>query len=420
MIEDNRLAKIDILFQQQRFAEAERILKELLSQDAGNIYCLSLLAEANLQQDKLEEAQKIIENAIGLSPDNPYLFYIKARIAIQQDNYKAAEQHILQAIELDAYDADYFALLANIKLAGKHYEEALEHAENALQIDAENLLALNIRSTALLKLNKVEESFNTIEGALREDPNNAFTHANYGWGLLESGNHKKALEHFREALKNDPGFSYAQAGMREALKAGNPIYRMFLKYAFWMGNLTSKYQWVVILGFYFGIRGLRALAEANETLEPYLVPLIILLSLVAFSTWVITPVSNLFLRFNRYGQLLLDKNETMSSNFVAASFFTFLIGTLCYFTLAKEEFLTVAVFGFTMMVPLSVVFSPTKPKLFLPGYTVLMTLFGLIAIGLAFSTGEVFNGASLLYVFSFVAFQWVANFFTIKEGNKYS
>lgn len=420
MFGNTDLAKIDILFQQQKFVEAERILKDLLAQDASNVYYLSLLAEANLQQDKYEIAEQVISNAIGLSPDSAHLFYIKARVAIQQDKLKEGEECILRAIELDAYDADYFALLANVKLARKHYQEALDFAENALQIDAENLLGLNIRSTALLKLNKVEESFRTIEGALREDPNNAFTHANYGWGLLEKGGHKKALEHFKESLKNNPNFDYAQAGMMEALKASNPIYRIFLKYAFWMGNLTSKYQWFVIIGFYFGIRGLRAMAEANETLQPYLVPLIILLSLIAFSTWVITPISNLFLRFNKYGQLLLDKNEKMSANFVAASFFTFLVGTLGYFALSREAFLAVAVFGFTMMVPLSVVFSPTKPKLFLPGYTVLMVFFGVIAIGLAFSTGEVFNGASLLYVFSFIAFQWVANFFIIKEGNQYN
>lgn len=420
MFENTDLAKIDILFQQQKFVEAERILKDLLAQDASNVYYLSLLAEANLQQDKYEVAEQVINNAIGLSPDSAHLFYIKARIAIQQDKLKEGEEYILQAIELDAYDADYFSLLANIKLARKQYQEALDFAENALQIDAENLLGINIRSTALLKLNKVEESFNTIEGALREDPNNAFTHANYGWGLLEKGNHKKALEHFKESLKNNPNFDYAQAGMMEALKASNPIYRMFLKYAFWMGNLTSKYQWFVIVGFYFGIRGLRAVAEANENLQPYLVPLIILLSLVAFSTWVITPISNLFLRFNKYGQLLLDKDEKMSSNFVAASFITFLLGAVGYFALSREEFLTVAVFGFTMMVPLSVVFSPTKYKFALPGYAVLMLVVGVAAIGLAFATGEVFNGASLLYVFSFIAFQWVANFLVIKEGNKHS
>lgn len=418
MIEDYRLSKVEILIQQRKFVEAERILKELLSEDSNNINFLSLLAEVNLQLDNFDQANDIINNAIGLSPDSPHLFYIKARISIQQDHYDEAENNIEQAIEIDPYDADYFALFANIKLARKQYEEALELADKALEIDPENLLGLNIRSTALLKLDQSEESFDTIEGALREDPNNAYTHANYGWGLLERGDHKKALEHFKEALKNRPNFEYAQAGMIQALKAANPVYKLFLRYSFWMGNLTSKYQWGVIIGFYIGFRALNTLAEKNEMLRPYLNPILIALALFAFSTWVMNPISNLFLRFNKYGQLLLNEKEKMSSNFVAASLGVFLIGVLLYFTLSDERFLPIAVFGFTMMVPLSVMFSPSKYKNALLIYTVVMAIIGLGAIGITFATGELFNKMTVIFVFAFIAFQWVANYFSIKEGNK--
>jgi tetratricopeptide (TPR) repeat protein len=376
-----------------------------------------LLSEVSLQQNEFDKANSIIENAIGLSPDAPHLFYIKSRVAIQQDNLSEAEKNINQAIELDPYDADYFALLANIKLDRKQVVEALESANRALEIDAENLLALNTRSTALNKLNRREESFETIEGALREDPNNAYTHANYGWGLLEKGDHKKALEHFKEALSNDPTFDYAQSGMLEALKATNPIYRIFLKYSFFMSNLTAKYQWGVLIGFYLGFKALRTVAKNNEALQPYLIPLIVALALIAFSTWVIAPISNLFLRFNKYGQLLLDKKEKMSSNFVAISLGLFFVGLLLYFIMSDEKMLTIAVFGFAMMLPLGTMFSPSKNKYGLLIYTIALAITGLIAIGLTFSTGEMFNLMTVVFIFGFVAFQWVANYMLIKEDN---
>ncbi|MCA1745961.1 MAG: tetratricopeptide repeat protein, partial [Bacteroidales bacterium] len=348
MAEDNRLVKVEIFIQQNRFSEAEKVLSDLLSEDPNDTQYLSLLGEVNLQQGKLDNAHLIINNAIGLSPDAPHLFYIKSRIAVQQGVLAEAEKFIHQAIELNSYDADYFALLASIQLGRKRFNEALETANRALEIEAEHLLALNTRSTALNKLKRSTESFDTIEGALREDPNNAYTHANYGWGLLEKGDHKKSLEHFKEALKKDPTFEYAQAGMLEALKAANPIYRLFLKYAFWMGNLTSRYQWGVIIGFYIVIRVLNAVARNNEGLQPYLTPIVIGLALIAFSTWVIAPISNLFLRFNKYGQLLLDKKEKLSSNYVAASFGLFVAGLLAYFSLSDARFLPVAIFGFAM------------------------------------------------------------------------
>jgi len=418
MADDHRLSKVGILIQQKKFAEAERILKDLLAEDSNDIQYLTLLSEVNLQQDKYEIAGTIIDNAIGISPDSPHLYYIKSRIAIHQNKYDEAEENIKRSIELDPYDADYFALLAHFKLSRKQFEEALEIANQALEIDAENILALNTRSTSLLKLDRKEESFDTIEGALREDPNNAYTHANYGWGLLEKGDHKKALVHFKEALKSNPNFEFAQSGMLEALKANSPVYRLFLKYSFWMSNLTSKYQWGVIIGFYIGFRVLKTIATLNETLRPYLTPLIIALALIAFSTWVIKPISNLFLRFNPYGQLLLKKNEKMSSNFVAASFATFLVGSLLYFIFSDEKFLTIAVFGFTMMLPFSLMFSPSKYKNTFLIYAIAMTIIGIIAIGLTFSTGELINGISGLFILGFIAFQWLANFFLIKEDNQ--
>lgn len=417
MIEDNRLSKVEILIQHKKFAEAEKILSDLLSEDSNNIHFLSLLAEVYLQQGRFDNANTIIDNAIGISPDVPYLFYIKSRIAIHEDNFRGAEKYINQAIELDAYDADYFALLANIKLVRKEFNAALETANLALEIDAENLLALNTRSTALNKLNRSKESFETIQGALREDPNNAFTHANFGWGLLEKGNHKKALEHFKESLMNDPTNTYGQAGMLEALKATNPFYRMFLKYSFWMGNLTAKYQWGVIIGFYVGFRVLRMIAANNEALKPYLFPLIVALSLIAFSTWVITPISNLFLRFNKYGQLLLDKKEKLSSSFVAISLGIFIVGLILYFALSDEKMLTIAVFGFTMMLPLGSMLTPSKNKNALLVYTVVLAFVGLMAIGLTFSNGEMFNILSIVFILGFVGFQWLSNYMVIKEQN---
>lgn len=417
MTGDHWLSKVQILIQQSKHKEAETMLADLLREYPNDIHYLSLLAEVKLQLDEFDHANKIIETAIGLSPDSAHLFYIQSRIALQQEKIADAEKHILQAIQTDPYDADYFALLAHIQLHRKLYTEALETANKALEIDAENLLALNTRSTALNKLNRSEESFQTIEGALREDPNNAYTHANYGWGLLEKGDYKKAKEHFSEALLNNPNSQYAQSGMLESIKATNPIYRLFLKYAFWMGNLTAQYQWVVILGFYFGFKGLRKLASSNPSLQPYLTPLIILLAMIAFSTWIIRPISNLFLRFNKYGKLLLTKEEKMSANIVAVCLVLFIAGILLYFGLSDQKMLSIAVFGFAMMLPSGTMLSPSKNKIVLIVYTIILAAIGIIAIAQTFSTGEIFTTMSAIFILGFVAFQWVANYMLIKQDN---
>ncbi|MDB5013695.1 MAG: Tetratricopeptide 2 repeat-containing protein [Daejeonella sp.] len=414
---ENIISRASILIQQRRYAEAEKLLKDLLSSNPDDVQILTLLAEVHLQQDDLDKAESLIDTAIGLNPEFGYLFYIKARIDIQKDKYNEAERNLKLALELDPSNGDYYALWASVKFTRKQFAAALEHADKALELDAENILGLNVRSSALMKLDRKEDSFITIEGALREDPNNAYTHANYGWNLLEKGDSKKALVHFGEALKNDPSSGYAQAGMMEALKANNFIYKGFLKYSFWISSLTSKYQWGVILGFYFGTKFLRALADSNATLRPFLLPVVLLLALIAFSTWIITPYSNLFLRFNKYGKHLLSSKQKMSSNFVAASLATCLLGGLGYLLRNDEKFLTIAIFGFAMMVPLSTMFSPTKYKNSLVIYTAIMALIGAGAIFITFQTGEILNSISTVFVFGFIAFQFVANFLLIKQSN---
>ncbi len=409
--------RVQLLIQQQNFKEAEKSLRDMLRDSPDNSFLLAMLAEVELLQDNYESASSLIESAIGLSPDTSHLFYIRSRVKVRTDEFDAAEKDIRQAVEMDPVNADYFAWWASIKLFRKQYDKALELANKSLELDAENLLGLNTRSTALLKLDRKEDSFKTIEGALREDPNNAFTHANYGWSLLEKGDHKKALEHFRESLKNDPNFDYAQAGMMEALKASNIFYRWFLKYSFWIGNLTRQYQWGVIIGFYIAFRILRYITEKFESLQPFLYPLIILLALIAFSTWVITPISNLFLRFNSFGKHLLDKNEKISSDFVAVSFVVFLTGVVSYFITSDEKFLTIALFGFTMTVPLSTMFSPVKYKYSLVIYAGAMAVTGVLSIAITFYTGNMMHPLSTAYFVGFFAFQWIANAVMIERSN---
>lgn len=415
---ENILNRAEILIRQHRYKEAGSVLQNLLSQDPYNVHILAMLAEVHIQEEKYSAAEEIIEGAIGISPDADFLYYIKARIAIQKDDYTLAEQLLEKAIQLDPTDADYYALWASVKLYRKQYLTALQLADQCLQLQPDNLLGLNTRSASLIKLNRKDEAFNTIEGALNHDPNNAYTHTNYGWGLLEKGHHKKALEHFKEALKLNPNLTNAQAGMAEALKARYLLYRLFLQYSFWISNLTSKYQWGVIIGFYLVSRIIDFIAKSNEGLRPVLTPILIILAMIAFSTWIITPISNLFLRINPYGKYLLNKDEKQSSVAVGVSLIICITGIISFYTFKVESWLTVAAFGFAMMVPGASFFGFLQHNRAMVYFTLLMAIVGLTAVIFSFATGIVFNIFSIIFIIGFIGYQWVANYFQIKSSNK--
>jgi tetratricopeptide (TPR) repeat protein len=417
-MKEQLMEKAQILYQQKRYQEAEKIFAELVGLEPTNAHLIGMYSDVLRELKKNDQAEQMINNAIGLAPQEDFLHYRKALILIQKEKYDDSEDCLERAININPQVSGYFSLWALINLNRKKYQKALDLANQALELDPEDILALNTRSSAQLKLNKKDESARTIEGALREDPNNAFTHSNYGWQLLEKGDHKKALEHFSEALRQDPNFTMAQAGLAQALKARYLFYKIFLKYAFWMGNMTAKYQWFVILGFYFLFRVLRGIAESNEALRPFLVPVLIILGLMAFSTWIIGPVSNLFLRLNKYGKHLLNKAEIQSSNLVGICAVIFMLGIIPFIFTGDMQWLPVAVFGLAMMIPSGEIFSPTKSKTLLWTYTGALVLLGIIAIVLTFASGVTINLFSALFLFGLFGYQFFVNFIRIKADNK--
>ncbi|GLB52737.1 hypothetical protein NBRC110019_17770 [Neptunitalea chrysea] len=417
MLENSQISKVDILLRQGRYAEAEKIANEMLSDNPDNPYLLKVLAEIKALQKDFDSALLLINDAIGKVPHEDDFFYLRARVLFALSKYDLAEFNIKEAISFDPSEADYFAFWANIKLYRKGYQEALDLANKALELDAENIMALNARSTALLKLNDKEGSFETIEGALHNDPDNYYTHANYGWGLLEKGDHKKAMIHFQESLQRNPNYGYAQQGMLEAIKAKNLVYRLFLKYAFFMSNKVGKYQWGILLGMYVIFRVLENLADKNEALEPFIMPIVYLYIVFAISTWIINPISNLFLRFNKYGKFLLEERERKNSSLVAISAFVSIVGFLGYLITRDYAGVFIGLYGLTMMIPLSRVFNKLSNKLLIPLYTIAMALVGLyICVNLLLDKG-VSQMVFIIYGLMFLGFQFMYNAIAIKQDN---
>ncbi|MGV3696733.1 tetratricopeptide repeat protein [Flavobacterium sp.] len=414
---DEQLERIELLIHSGKFDIAQKEIFDLIKENADEPYLYYLLSNIYCQKEKYDEADKMIDKSISLYPDAGFYFYFKACIKLVSEKYSEVEPLLKTAISLNPEVADFRAKLAQYKLLKKEYETALNIANEALSLEPENILALNTRSTALMKLGRKDESFATIEGALRENPENSFTHSNYGWNLLEKGNHKKSLEHFREALKFDPNNQHAQAGMVEALKSHNIVYKGYLKYAFFMQNLSGRNQWAFIIGFYILQKLLSGIANSSPTLQPYLMPVVFLLAIFAFSTWVISPISNLLFRINPYGKYLLDADEIRSSTFVGISFVIFILGLVTYFITKNDNFLVVAGFGFVMMVPLGSMFSISRYKNAPLYIAVAIGILGLLAVFTSFSNNTPFNIFTGLFFISFVAYQWIANYLMIKRSN---
>jgi len=411
-----------LLYQQSRYDLAEGELRQVLAVEPDNAHAHAMLGLCLEQREQYTDAIRETEQAIHLSPDLPFAHFAHAHVYFARNRFSEALTAVNEAIRLDPEDPDQYALLANIHLHERRWQDALNAAEQGLQFNPEHVGCTNLRAIAMVKLGRKAEAGRTIDAALSKNPDNSLTHANQGWTCLEHSDPKKAAEHFREALRLDPQNEWARQGIIEALKAKNIIYALMLKYFLWMAKFSRKGQWAIILGGYFGNRILAAIAQSNPDLAPWILPLRILYIAFALMTWLAYPFFNLLLRLNKFGRLVLSREQTIASNWFGLCLLLALIGLAgCIFRgFNSPWFIMLVIFGL-LLLPVSAVFKCEAgwPRNAMAGITIFIALIGLAALEQFFANVE--NGATnLLGLFAvcIAASTWLANFF-VTQRRKY-
>ena len=229
-----------LLAEQGRHQMAEKELRQHLAANPQDGFGQALLSLSLLEQERRDEAERAAREAIGLAPDMAFSHYTLARVLTDRNRLDDASAVIQEASRLDPEDADYHAMRAAIEFSRENWKGALEAADTGLQFDAEHVTCNNFRAMALVKLGRKADAGVTMGSTLARNPENSMSHANQGWTLLEQGQRKEAMTHFRESLRIDPEQEWAKAGLVEAIKAGNPIYAVFLKYLLWMQKLSPR------------------------------------------------------------------------------------------------------------------------------------------------------------------------------------
>ena len=409
------------LYGQNRYAEAEREFRQSVSNDPDDAYTRAMLGLSLCQQERFDEAEREIAEALKIDPGFAFVHYARAIVLNDRNRYEEAEKAVREAISMEPEAADFYALLAQVRLNLRNWTGALEAAETGLQMDSEHVGCTNLRAIALVKLGRKEEAGVTIDAALAKDPENSVTHANQGWTLLHAGDHKKALEHFRESLRLDPENEWARQGIIEALKAQNIVYAAMLKYFLWMNRLSEKLQWVVILGAVFGMRILRATAEANPAIKPFVFPIQVLYLVFVFLTWTADPLFNLLLRLNKFGRMVLNRNEIVASNWVGGFVAAAVLCVILALTGYKQFWLGAAVFGFTVL-PLAASFkcAPGWPTTAMRAYTAFLFASGFIVFLMwllpgagngptASETKSLLGMLMAVFFIGIIAAPWIAN-----------
>jgi lipoprotein NlpI len=313
-MDDKHFQRGLVLLEQSRSDLAENEFRQALAADPDHPMAHAFLSQCLLDKDDWKGATAEAEAAVRLAPEWSYSHVVLSRAMADRNRFAEATASAEEALRLDPTQASHYALLSGIHLEQRNWQAALEAAEAGLEHDAESVACNNLRAMALTKLGRTEEAGATIAATLRRDPEDPLSHANQGWTALHEHDPKKALEHFREALRLDPTSDFAKAGLVEALKARNPIYGLMLRYFLFMGRLSSRAQWGIIIGGYFAYRVLGQIGDANPEWRPWIKPLLVAYIAFALMSWIAYPLFNVMLRLHKFGRHALSDDQRKGAN----------------------------------------------------------------------------------------------------------
>lgn len=380
MPDSAHLQRASILSQQGRHDLAEKELRAHLAEAPTDAIGHGLLAATLNDLERWDEAEEAARAAIGYDPESPFVHYALAVVLLDRRRWADAIAAAEEALRLDPAQPEVYGTIAAAEFGRREWQRALDAAERGLAFDAQHVTCNNLRAMALVRLGRKSEAGATMDSTLARDPHDSISHANMGWTKLEQGHRQEAMEHFREALRLDPGNDWARAGLVEAIKAGNPIYAVMLKYFLWMGKLSSRTMWMVILGGYVGYRFLRQLAE-DPRWTPWVMPLIIAYVGFVLLSWLAAPLFDLALFLHPMGKHALDDDARARATLVGGALgLAAVSGGLSFFAPASYELVLLALVSGLLSIPLSAIHVCAEGW---PRRTMAMIAGGLGAVGLS-------------------------------------
>lgn len=355
------LQRARLLREHRRYEEAIAAIHQYLAAEPDSFAAHHELAVVRL----LEGGNRLgaladIDRAIALSPDHPGAHAMRSTILHALDRDREALAAADEARRLDPEMAYAWYCRGNALLALRDLPAAEEAARRALELDADLMDASNLLATVLRLQKRFGEAEVEIDRHLERDPENAWTFATAGWTALNRGQRDKAEELFRESLRLDPSLEHARVGLREAFKARSSLYRLFLRWVFFLQRHSEKNQWFIIIGIYLAFRFGRALLAAVHPLAA--VPLVIAYLLFCFGGWLASGLGHFLLLKDPVARLSLNRGEKCDGLLVGGLFF----GGLAVLLLGVTALpLGVAFLGGALMgaaVPASLVFENPSVK----------------------------------------------------------
>jgi protein O-GlcNAc transferase len=186
---------------QGNLAEAERLYRQVLREQPGQVDALLNLGILALQVGQPQAAEALISQAVAGNSPHPSAYL---NLGVAQRHLGRREEALAsfnRALQLAPDNADVFNNRGSILLELQRPQEALASLERALQLNPGSVQVLNNQGSALRALQRHTEAMARFEQALALAPDSPELLANYGTTLSDLGRYEQALQCYDRALQ---------------------------------------------------------------------------------------------------------------------------------------------------------------------------------------------------------------------------
>jgi len=157
-----------------------------------------------VNDEKYAEAEAIFKEILAETPNVPEAHQNLAYVYAKQGKWAEAEASYLKALELRPDDNSFKAGLAAIYMQTGREDEAEALMSQAAEANPEDASAHFNRGIYLANTGKLEEAISEFENVLRLDPTNATAQFHIGTLLVGLGKTPEAVEHLEKYLSMNP------------------------------------------------------------------------------------------------------------------------------------------------------------------------------------------------------------------------
>ncbi len=169
--QDNQdIAKAAELEKEEKFAEAEKLYRQILTRHPDNVSAMRLWALLGIRQKRFADAEVLLLQAVQIAPGFTQALESLCGVQLEQEKFDGVIDSAKKLIKLKPRAADGHIWMAAATAAAGNHAEAVDYYDNALEIAPNHAGALCGRGNACRTIGDQEAAIAAYRSCIKANP----------------------------------------------------------------------------------------------------------------------------------------------------------------------------------------------------------------------------------------------------------